>query len=161
MRIPPNFTLRPANPDDAPLFYRVIDLTMREFILATWGRWDEVRVQTESHLHSKSPNSQIIEIDNISVGVLRVARCSTYIELEQIYLLPKYQRLGIGSALINQLITEADRSSILIRLRVMAINPVKRFYEHFGFIVTEEIPDFFLMEKVPQPYLRFDRFSQN
>lgn len=147
-----NFTLRPANSDDAPLFYSVIDLTMREFILTTWGRWDEVRVQTESHLHSKSPNSQVIEVDNIPVGVLRVARFSTYIELEQIYLLPKYQRLGIGSALINQLIAEADRSSIPIRLWVMAINPAKRFYERLGFIVTEEIPDFFLMEKVPRSY---------
>ncbi|WP_310485777.1 GNAT family N-acetyltransferase [Chamaesiphon sp. VAR_48_metabat_403] len=144
-----NFTLRPANSNDATLFYSVIDLTMREFIIATWGRWDEVRVRAESHLHSRSPNSQVIEIDNISVGVLRVARFSTYIELEQIYLLPKYQRLGIGSALINQLIAEADRSSIPIRLRVMAINPAKKFYEHLEFIVAEEIPDFFLMEKVP------------
>jgi GNAT superfamily N-acetyltransferase len=110
IEIPQNFTLRPANPNDATLFYSVIDLTMREFILTTWGRWDEVRVQTESHLHSKSPNSQVIEIDNIPAGILRVARFSTYIELEQIYLLPQHQRLGIGSALINQLITEADRS---------------------------------------------------
>ena len=149
MKIPPNLTLRPANSDDATLFYNVIDLTMREFILATWGRWDEVRVQTESHLHSKSPNSQVIAVDNIPVGVLRVARFSTYIELEQIYLLPKYQRLGIGSALISQLITEADRSHVPIRLRVMAINPAKRFYEQLDFIVTESVPDFFLMEKVP------------
>jgi ribosomal protein S18 acetylase RimI-like enzyme len=52
-----------------------------------------------------------------------------------------------------------DRSSVRIRLRVMAINPAKRFYEHLGFIVTEEIPDFFLMEKVPQSYLLPDRSS--
>lgn len=38
MRAFTNFTLRPATLDDATLFYSVIDLTMREFILATWGR---------------------------------------------------------------------------------------------------------------------------
>ncbi|WP_295615109.1 hypothetical protein [Chamaesiphon sp. GL140_3_metabinner_50] len=74
MKANTNFTLRPANSDDATLFYGLINLTMREFIIATWGRWDEVRVQTESHLHSKSLNSQVIEVDNIPAGVLRVAR---------------------------------------------------------------------------------------
>lgn len=148
MKIPPNFTLRSANPDDAPLFYKVIDLTMRGFILATWGRWDETRVQSESQLHSRSPNAQVIQIDNVAVGVFFVTRSPTHIQLEQIYLLPKYQRLGIGTALISQLIEEANASMIPVRLRVMAVNPAKRFYERFGFIVTEEITDFFLMEKV-------------
>ena len=46
-------------------------------------------------------------------------------------------------------VTEADRSHVPIRLRVMAINPAKRFYEQLDFIVTESVPDFFLMEKVP------------
>jgi GNAT superfamily N-acetyltransferase len=149
MKIPPTFTLRPANPDDAPLFYKLTDLTMREFILTTWGRWDEDRVQSESHANSQSPNTQIIQIDRLPVGVLHVARSPTQIELEQIYLLPNYQRSGIGTALISQLIEEADRSSLPIRLRVLVVNPAKQFYESFGFVVTEATPEFFLMEKAP------------
>jgi ribosomal protein S18 acetylase RimI-like enzyme len=149
MKVPTNFTLRPASPDDATLFYSVIDLTMREFILATWGRWDEARVQSESQAHSKSPNAQVIEIDHVPVGVFFVARYPTHIQLEQIYLLPKYQQLGIGTALISTLIVEADRSSVPVRLRVMAVNPAKRFYERFGFVITEATPEFFSMEKMP------------
>ena len=147
MKAPPSFTLRPANPDDAQLFYSVIDRTMREFILATWGRWDEARVQSEAQVHSRLLNAQIIEVDRLGIGVLRVARHPTHIELEQIYLLPEYQRLGIGTALINRLIAEAKESIVPVRLQVLVVNPAKQFYEQLGFVVTETTPEFFDMEK--------------
>lgn len=142
------FTLRQASVDDAPLFYAVIDRTMREFIIATWGAWSESRVQEESREDSSSPNAQVILVGNVTVGVLLVERHSTHIQLEQIYLLPEYQRLGIGTALMNNIIVEADQHKIPIRLRVMAVNPAKRFYEQLGFVVTEVTPEFFFMEKV-------------
>jgi GNAT superfamily N-acetyltransferase len=144
-----NLTLRPATSEDTPLFYKVIDLTMREFILATWGRWDEARVQSESQKHSQLPNAQVIQVDSVPAGVLVVSRYSTHIQVEQIYLLPQYQRSGIGSNLLNSIITEAAGLNIPIRLRVMAVNPAKNFYEHLGFVVIETTPEFFAMEKSP------------
>jgi ribosomal protein S18 acetylase RimI-like enzyme len=149
MKTSTNFTIRQSNADDAPLFYRVIEQTMREFIIATWGKWNESRVLQESREDSISPNAQVIQIGDVAVGVFLVERSPTHIQLEQIYLLPKYQRLGIGSALINSLIKEASQSYLPIRLRVMAINPAKTFYEKLGFILKEVTPEFFLMEKVP------------
>jgi GNAT superfamily N-acetyltransferase len=148
MKLPAAFTLRQANVDDAPLFYDVIDRTMREFIVATWGAWSELRVQEESREDSNSPNAQVILLGNVAVGVFLVERHSTHIQLEQIYLLPEYQHLGIGTALMNSIIAEAGQHKIPIRLRVMTVNPAKRFYEQFGFVVTKVTPDFFFMEKV-------------
>jgi GNAT superfamily N-acetyltransferase len=147
MKVPVTFTLRQSNTADAPLFYRVIDQTMRNFIIATWGGWDESRVQRESHEDSGSPNAQVIQVRNTAVGVFLVERGPTHIQLEQIYLLPEYQRMGIGTVLINGLITEAEQSKVPIRLRVLAVNPAKRFYERFGFVVTAATPEFFCMEK--------------
>jgi GNAT superfamily N-acetyltransferase len=144
-----NLTLRPATSEDSPLFYKVIDLTMREFILATWGRWDEARVQSESQTHSQLPNAQVIQVDGVPAGVLVVSRYSTHIQVEQIYLLPQYQRSGIGSNLMNSIITKAAGLNIPIRLRVMAVNPAKKFYEYLGFVVIETTPEFFVMEKIP------------
>jgi ribosomal protein S18 acetylase RimI-like enzyme len=149
MQVPPKFTLRSANIDDAPLFYSVIDLTMREFIIATWGRWNESRVQSESREHSISPNARVIQVDDIAAGVFLVERYPTHMQLAQIYLLPEYQRLGIGSALIDSLIIEGSQSKIPIRLQVMAVNPAKKFYEQFGFVVTKTTPDLLFMEKSP------------
>lgn len=147
MKLTPTFTLRQASVDDARLFYDVIDQTMREFIIATWGAWNEVRVRQESVEDSASPNAQVIMVDDVAVGVFLVERTVTHIQLEQIYLLPEYQRLGIGTALLDSLIVEAQHK-IPIHLRVMAVNPAKRFYEQFGFVVTEATPEFFFMEKV-------------
>lgn len=149
MKAPATFTLRQASVDDAPLFYRVIDQTMREFIVATWGAWDESRVQRESHEDSSSSNAQVIQVGNVAVGVFLVERLPTHIQLEQIYLLPEYQGLGIGTVLLNSLIAEAVQSKVPVRLRVLAVNPAKSFYERFGFVVTEATPDFFFMEKMP------------
>ena len=149
MKISTAFTVRQSNADDAPLFYHVIEQTMREFIIATWGKWNESRVLQESREDSISPNAQVIQIGDIAVGVFLVERLLTHIQLEQIYLLPEYQRLGIGSALVHRLTTEASQSQLPIRLRVMAINPAKKFYEKVGFIVTEVTSEFFRMEKVP------------
>ena len=149
MKTSTTFTIRRSSADDAPLFYSVIEQTMREFIIATWGRWDEWRVLQESAEDSVSPNAQVIQVGDVGVGVFVVIESPMCIQLEQIYLLPKYQRLGIGSALIHSLIKEASQSQLPIRLRVMAINPVKKFYEKFGFIVTEVTPEFFYMEKMP------------
>lgn len=122
---------------------------MRTFIVATWGAWDESRVQRESREDSISPNAQVIQVGNAAVGVFLVERYPTHIQLEQIYLLPEYQRRGIGTVLINSLMREAAQSRVPIRLRVMVVNPAKSFYERFGFVVTEATPEFFSMEKVP------------
>ncbi len=82
------------------------------------------------------------------IGVFVVKRCPAHIQLEQIYLLPEYQRAGIGTALINSLLAEASQSKLPVRLHVMAVNPAKSFYKRFGFIVTEATSEFFFMEKV-------------
>jgi GNAT superfamily N-acetyltransferase len=91
----------------------------------------------------------VIQIYDACVGVFVVERCSTHIQLEQIYLLPEYQRRGIGKALLNRLIVEALESNIPIRLRVMAVNPAKSFYEQHGFVITEATTEFLFMEKTP------------
>jgi ribosomal protein S18 acetylase RimI-like enzyme len=144
----PTFTLRPASINDAPFFYRVIEQTMRELVVATWGAWSEARVQQESLEDSSSPNAQVILVNNVAAGVFLVERHSTHIQLEQIYLLNEYQRLGIGTALIDSLIAEAEPAKIPIRLRVMVLNPAKRFYEQLGFEVINDTPEFIFMEKL-------------
>jgi ribosomal protein S18 acetylase RimI-like enzyme len=122
---------------------------MREFIIATWGAWNESRVQSESREHSISSNARVIQVGDLDAGVLLVERYPTHIQLAQIYLLPEYQHLGIGSALIESLIIEASQSNIPIRLHVMAVNPAKKFYEQFGFVITKTSPDLIFMEKLP------------
>jgi GNAT superfamily N-acetyltransferase len=142
-------TLRPATKADAPLFYSVIDRTMREFIVATWGAWNEELIQRESLEHSVSPNAQVIQVGNIPVGVFVVEREQTYIYVQEIYLLPDHQRKGIGRYLITSIIAEATHGNLPVRLRVLRVNPAKEFYQKLGFVVTETSQEFYFMEHVP------------
>ena len=93
--------LRQAIADDAPLFYNVIDRTMREFIVTTWGAWNEERVQHESSEDSSSPNAQVIQIDDISIGVLVVEQCRRY--TNEIYQILAIQEIWIEIAIVKQL----------------------------------------------------------
>jgi hypothetical protein len=68
MKISTVFTTRRSTIDDAPLFYAVINKTMRNFMMATWGRWNEDRVRQESLEDSVSPNPQVIQVGDVDVG---------------------------------------------------------------------------------------------
>ena len=119
---------------------------MRGLIVATWGAWDEERVQREAVEFAQSPSGQVIQIGDSSVGVLVVDRESTQIWLRQIYLLPENQRKGVGTRLVNDLLVEGARANVPIRLRVLALNPALAFYVRLGFVVTETAPDLVYME---------------
>lgn len=62
-----------------------------------------------------------------------------------LYLLPDFQGLGIGSSLVSSLQCEAAERRVPLRLKVLKVNPAKRFYERMGFSVKEETEYFFCM----------------
>lgn len=144
-------SLRPAQPIDAPLFYDVIALTMRDYIVATWGEWDEGRVREESKANASSPNAQVVLVEANPAGVLTVERHPDHLQLEQLYLLPRYQGLGVGTQLVREVLAQTQATSLPLRLRVLAVNPARRFYERLGFVATEITRERVYMERAPQP----------
>lgn len=142
-------SLRPADPSDAPFFYRVIAETMRDHVIATWGSWTEERVRAESVEDASSPNAHVIVVDGNVGGVMTVERHSDHIQLEQLYLLPQYQRRGIGTSLVRSLTAEASVVGVPLRLRVLAVNPARVFYETLGFVATEITHERIFMERAP------------
>ena len=141
----PEFNLRPPIPSDASLFYRVIDKTMRGLIIATWGSWDEERVQREAIEFTQSTNGKVIQIGDSSAGILVVDREPRQIWLRQIYLLPEHQGKGVGRRLVKDLLAEGASANVPIRLRVLALNPASAFYVKLGFVITETTPDLVYM----------------
>jgi GNAT superfamily N-acetyltransferase len=141
----PEFNLRPPIPSDASLFHRVIDKTMRGLIIATWGAWDEERVQREAIEFTQSTNGKVIQIGETAAGILVVDREPGQIWLRQIYLLPEHQGKGIGRRLVMNLLAEGGSANVPIRLRVLALNPALVFYVKLGFVITETEPDLVYM----------------
>ena len=78
-------------------------------------------------------DSKIILLDGRPVGRMLVDRTETPMVLRDIALLTEYRNAGIGSRLLQELMTEAAAAGKPIRLHVVSTSPAVRFYERLGF----------------------------
>lgn len=77
--------------------------------------------------------------DDVIVGYGRVVRERDYDEVVTLYVLPDYQGIGAGSALLEGLLDWSNGREI--RLEVVPFNTKAiRFYEKFGFKLGDPIP---------------------
>lgn len=91
----------------------------------------------------------IIVLDGRDIGILRVRRELDSIHLDQILILPLYQRHGYGSELIRNLFEECRAASKPLRLQYLTDNPVSRLYERLRFRKIGESPPHSLAEWSP------------
>jgi orotate phosphoribosyltransferase len=63
---------------------------------------------------------------------------------------PEYQRKGIGTTLINNIIADSAQNMKPVRLRVLKVNPAKGLYERLGFSTVEETSTHYIM-RTPMP----------
>ena len=145
----PEVSLRPATVDDSEFAYRTTRDTMREYALATWGAWNEEEARQRSSENIAAGATQIIEFEGTAIGIHVVKREPDCIRLLQIFILPEYQRRGIGTQLIERLLAGARRARLPLRLRVLRVNPAFALYRRMGFNVAEETPERYFMEHPP------------
>jgi GNAT superfamily N-acetyltransferase len=140
-------SLRYAGPTDAAFAYQALERTMREYATKTWGSWPEMEARAETTDDATAGRSQVIQADAARVGLLRFDQSPTHLQLEQLFVLPEYQRQGIGAQVLACVIAQARSLQLPVRLRVLRVNPAKVFYERHGFKVTSESPERFFMER--------------
>lgn len=137
---------RTATADDAAFAFECETATMRPYAIATWGEWPEEQVRARAYENARAGTTQIIEFDGQQIGILRVERSSSSYDLKQVCLLPGYQRQGIGSTLIYQVLETARHASIPVKLRVLNVNPAKDLYKRLGFRVVATTPEYEYLE---------------
>ena len=142
-------TLRRAAAVDAEFAFRVLKETMRGYAIATWGTWWEDESRREMIEQMDAGKTQVIELHGMPVGIQLIDRLETHIQLVQLYILKEYQRQGLGTRLLNALLTEATQSKLPVRLQVLAVNPATALYERLGFVVVEATPERYFMEWSP------------
>ncbi len=143
--------LRPATILDNDFAFHVWKTSMQQYVEMTWG-WDEDSQIQHQQAEFVASHYQIIEVAGQSVGTLIVNRYPDHMYLSGLYLLPQYQRQGIGSTIMRELFAEAQSHNVPIRLRVLNVNSqARRLYERLGFIATDEskLP-FTVMEYIQQ-----------
>lgn len=86
-----------------------------------------------------SQNVQVIQFRGIDVGYFSTSSTADAVRVHQIFILPEYQRKGLGSACVRLIVSDARAQKKAVRLQVLKINTrAIAFYERLGFSIFDE-----------------------
>ena len=155
----PNVSLRPVEPDDEEFLYRVYASTRQEELAQlVWSEAQKtafLRQQFEAQHryyreHYSEASFDVILVDSYPIGRLYVARWPGEIRIVDIALLPEYRNAGIGTKLLEDLISESEASMKPLSIHVERFNPALRLYERLGFREVEDKGVYLLMQRAPE-----------
>lgn len=153
---------RPVIPGDEP-FLLVLYASTREeeLALVEWapGMLDAFLRQQfhaqQTHYRSYFPSGEheLVLRGDRPIGRIYLERSDEKLHLLDIALLPDERGRGVGSALMHELIAEAQRRELPVTLHVYSLDTrVLRWYEGLGFEVVGDAGMYHLMERRPQAF---------
>jgi len=98
--------------------------------------WDENELKRRFREDLDLKVMRIVSVDGCMAGAIAVEDHGEFLFLDYISLLPEYQRRGIGTALVQELLRQATEAGVSVRLNVLRSNPARRLYERLGFRTT-------------------------
>lgn len=142
-----SISLRRATKEDRDFIFQTKKIVLKDYVEQIWG-WDE-RSQNEMFNEDFTPEKiRIILLNGTDIGIINSEKDKKYLRLNQLYILPEYQRKGIGTYCMNILQREASEFNLSIRLQTFKINtPARLFYDKLGFRITEETETHIKYEK--------------
>lgn len=153
---PAEVTLRDVLPEDEPWLAALYATTRDDLQLVPEPQRQRLvdfqfRAQQQQYV-TNWPNARnyIVSIGAEPAGRMIVAHGGSEMRLVDIALLPTHRGQGIAGSLIGDLIAEARRERLPLRLSVMNNNPARRLYERLGFVAIDESDLHVEMEKAPE-----------
>lgn len=155
----PGIRLRPENDADLPRLRELYASTRREELAPLpWPETEKLAFldrQFEAqrrHYREHFPETafDVIEVDGAWAGRLYVDRRADEIRLVDIALLPQWRGRGIGTQLLRELMGEARRRQLPLRIHVEKQNRAYRLYVGLGFRAIEDKGVYDLLEWRPQ-----------
>jgi len=139
-----------ASARDREFSYRVKKLAEGDYITELWG-WDEA-VQRQWHdMVWQTCRPSLITYDGQPIGTIAVSSSDPGIEIGQFFILPEFQRKGIGTFLLSGILEKADREGKTAHLAYLRNNPAESLYLRLGFIIVRQEESFRHMERAPRP----------
>lgn len=158
MSLPSRVTLRPVATEDEPFLLRVYASTRAEELeLFPWSEeqkeefvCSQHRAQ-QAHYDSHHPDAsfQVVLLDGSPAGRLYVQRTEDGIHLIDMALLPEHRGTGIGAALLEDLIAEADERGVKLSAHVERHNRALSLYGRLGFRQIADREVYLLVERTP------------
>jgi GNAT superfamily N-acetyltransferase len=140
-------TLRDITTEDQA-FLREVYASTREQELAMTQWNDEQRAAflrfqfdaQHAHYHQHYPDAsfQVILSDGDPVGRLYVARTPDEIKVIDLTVLPRYRNKGVGSGLIDEILSEANNDGKIVLIWVEQTSPAQELFKRLGFSKIED-----------------------
>jgi ribosomal protein S18 acetylase RimI-like enzyme len=109
----------------------------------------QFRAQRQGY-EARFPGSahELILLAGRAVGRVWVAWLPDECRIVDLTLLPEHRRLGIGTRIAGELLAEADRRELPVRLTVERANgPAREFWSQLGFVVVADDPVYLAVER--------------
>jgi ribosomal protein S18 acetylase RimI-like enzyme len=135
-------TFRSIKTEDKEFLRELNNLVMKDYVTQTWG-WDEDWQRQYFVKNFDKNNGEIIVFDNADIGFYRVIEEQNETFLVSILILPEFQKKGIGTKLIQDLILKKTKP---IRLQVLKVNPAQNLYKCLGFKKVSETETHLIMK---------------
>lgn len=143
------FAFAPAREADFKRLFEIRLLAMRPS-LERIGRFDPERARARFRGSFRPEHTRLILAPTGQlIGCVAFGPHDGALLLEHFYMLPEAQGGGIGSAVLRQLLAEADAAGLPIQLDVLRESDAKRFYERHGFAETHRDELDIYMERLP------------
>jgi ribosomal protein S18 acetylase RimI-like enzyme len=139
--------LRPATADDEEVLLEIYASTRADELAVTnWSEHERdafIRMQfaaQRAYYQSQYPHGdhKLIFADGHPAGRLYTAENDDEIRILDITVLPRLRGAGIGTPLINDLLSRAKEVGKPVRIYVEAFNRSRHLFERLGFRVIEE-----------------------
>jgi GNAT superfamily N-acetyltransferase len=144
------YSLNIVTKEDYDFIYNLKKTTMKDYVIKTWGSWDEDFQRILFSRELKAIKHQIIVVNNKNVGIFAFSRNETSIIVDEIQILPEFQNKGIGTLIFLDIIAKAQKEKIEINLRVLKVNSIaQKFYNKIGFEKVGDTETHFLLSKKP------------
>ncbi len=132
-------TYRPADPNrDVEFACRTHHAAYHDVVVRQFATWDkELQNKFFQDGWVRAPH-QVVLLNGEPIGVVSVEELNDHSFIHEIQILPEFQRKGIGSRILVDLLARAGQSGKFVKLKVLRENEAKRLYERHGFVVSEE-----------------------
>jgi ribosomal protein S18 acetylase RimI-like enzyme len=134
-----SYSMRQATEADAAFLYALNRETMHDYVCQTWGAWDEAFQARFFAEHFVPAENQVILVRGQPIGLLSVLRSPDRNFVRALQVSVEWQRGGIGTAVMRDLLAEAREQGVPLELQVLHVNTgARRLYERLEFRTTGE-----------------------
>ena len=146
--LPPDirFVLLDQTEDAFHYTFEVKRVAMKPHILKRWAWDEEAQIKKHRSNFAEKPFFKI-SVGPDAAGTVSLMKVEGYLRFGEFYLLPAYQRQGIGTRILMHCVKQANDVGKSVRLEYLKWNPVGSLYLRHGFAKINETETHWILER--------------